>query len=238
MNTLEQAYTDKIGLLNMPFPSSIEVVDNQINIHNIVNSKAYSTLPVYNFWKGWWVEEPRNIVEKTLKVLWEKKINTDDFKNGGIEYWTRCFKDYGSLEWHQDTCENHYLGKEYLIAGCSQVYYVEVSDDLEGGYFEAAPYRYRLDLKTHGKEVLNLDSNKIERIKPKEGRCIFMDSAQMHRVTKIYKGTRKNLTSSLWQNVPDFYKECENWDLEYDSIGKHVLKKVDWKDKYSMEYMA
>lgn len=232
-------FTEKTFLLSQHLPSSVQVKENLVNLCNVAKSKSYQSLPTYNFWRGWWKEDPRNIVEETLKVLWEGKINVDFYREGGIEYWSRCFENHGSLEWHQDTCEDHYAdkNKKYEIANYSQVYYVEVSDNLEGGVLEINPYRHRVDLKTHDKFILNLDSSKIERIKPENGRTVFMDSAQSHRVTKITQGIRKNLSSSFWLKTPNFYKKHENWDLEFNEEGKHILKKVKWKDKYSMDFV-
>lgn len=228
--------TEKLIYLQENSFSTIQVKNNPKNLCNVANSKSYKSLPIYNFWKGWWQEDPRNIVEETLKVLWEGKINVDSYHEGGIEYWSRNFENHGSLEWHQDTCEDHYAGEKYLVADYSQIYYVEVSDNLEGGMLEINPYRSRFDLETHDKQILNLDLNKVERIKPESGRTIFMDSAQSHRVSKIIKGTRKNLVSSFWSKIPPLYKEHENWNLELDCNGKNVLKKIIWKDKQSMEF--
>jgi len=183
-------------------------------------------MPEYNFWKGWWAENPRNPIEKVIKLLWEDLINPDDYLEGGFEYWARAFEDLGSLEWHQDTCESHYVDDKYLIADKSLVYYVEVSSDLCGGVMEIAPYRDRLNLEAQCKSALNVDTEAVERITPKQNRFILIDSAQMHRVTRIHKGIRKNLVSSIWKQIPKLFQEHENWNRTLEGTLK--LEKKDW----------
>lgn len=205
------------------------VKDNALDLSfNLSDSKAYQTMPMYNYWKGWWAENPRNSVEEVIKLLWEDLINPNDYLEGGFEYWSRVFQDMGSLEWHQDTCEAHYINDDYLIADKSLVYYVEVSHDLCGGVMEVAPYNERLNLEAQCKNALNLDTETIERIKPKENRFVLIDSAQMHRVTRIHKGTRKNLATSIWKNTPQLFKEHENWHRNMESMTK-----VHWQEKES-----
>ena len=195
---------------------------------NLAESKAYQTMPHYNYWKGWWAENPRNQVEEVIKLLWEDLIDPNDYLEGGFEYWSRVFQDIGSLEWHQDTCESHYINDDYLIADKSLVYYIEVTHDLCGGVMEIAPYNKRLDLEAQFKNALNIDTETIERIRPKENRYVLMDSAQMHRVTRVHKGTRKNLATSIWKNTPELFKDHENWDRNVESMVK-----IEWQEKES-----
>jgi|TARA_B100000035_G_scaffold91919_1_gene77606 hypothetical protein len=195
---------------------------------NLAESKAYQTMPMYNYWKGWWAENPRNPVEEVIKLLWENLIDPNDYLEGGFEYWSRVFQDIGSLEWHQDTCESHYINDDYLIADKSLVYYIEVTHDLCGGVMEIAPYNKRLDLEAQFKNALNIDTETIERIRPKENRYVLMDSAQMHRVTRVHKGTRKNLATSIWKNTPELFKDHENWDRNVESMVK-----IEWQEKES-----
>ena len=56
----------------------------------------------------------------------------------------------------------------------------------------------------------------------------LIDSAQMHRVTRIHKGTRKNLATSIWKNTPQLFKEHENWHRNMESMTK-----VHWQEKES-----
>ena len=196
---------------------------------NLAESKAYQTMPMYNYWKGWWAENPRNPVEEVIKLLWEDLIDPNDYLEGGFEYWSRVFQDIGSLEWHQDTCESHYINDDYLIADKSLVYYVEVSHDLCGGVMEIAPYNKRLDLEAQCKSALNIDTEAVERILPKQNRFVLIDSAQMHRVTKIHKGIRKNLASSIWKQTPKLFQEHENWNRIFPENKK--MEKVNWLEK-------
>jgi len=206
------------------------VKDNALTLDfNLAETKAYQTMPMYNYWKGWWAENPRNPVEEVIKLLWEDLIDPNDYLQGGFEYWSRVFEDIGFLEWHQDTCESHYVNDEYLIADKSLVYYVEVSPDLCGGVMEVAPYNDRLDLETQCKSALNIDTEAVERILPKQNRFVLIDSAQMHRVTKIHKGTRKNLASSIWKQTPKLFQEHENWNRIFSENQK--MEKANWLEK-------
>lgn len=208
------------------------VKDNALTLDfNLAETKAYQTMPMYNYWKGWWAENPRNPVEEVIKLLWEDLIDPNDYLQGGFEYWSRVFEDIGFLEWHQDTCESHYVNDEYLIADKSLVYYVEVSPDLCGGVMEVAPYNNRLDLETQCKSALNVDTEAVERILPKQNRFVLIDSAQMHRVTKIHKGTRKNLVSSIWKQTPKLFQEYENWNRIFPENKK--MEKANWLEKKS-----
>nr|BAR25713.1 hypothetical protein [uncultured Mediterranean phage uvMED]BAR25756.1 hypothetical protein [uncultured Mediterranean phage uvMED] len=208
------------------------VKDNALDLSfNLADSKAYQTIPMYNYWKGWWAENPRNSIEEVIKLLWEDLINPDDYLEGGFEYWARAFEDLGSLEWHQDTCESHYVDDKYLIADKSLVYYVEVSSDLCGGVMEIAPYRDRLNLEAQCKSALNVDTEAVERITPKQNRFILIDSAQMHRVTRIHKGIRKNLVSSIWKQTPKLFQEHENWNRIF--VEEQKMEKINWLEKRS-----
>jgi len=50
----------------------------------------------------------------------------------------------------------------------------------------------------------------------------------MHRVTRIHKGTRKNLVISIWKNTPQLFKDYENWDRDMKNMVK-----VHWQEKES-----
>ena len=203
------------------------VKDNALDLNfKVTEWRGYQTMPEYNFWKGWWAENPRNPIEKVIKLLWEDLIDPNEYFQGGFEYWSRAFQDLGSLEWHQDTCESHYVDDEYLIADKSLVYYVEVSSDLSGGVMEIAPYRDRLNLEAQCKSALNINTEAVERIVPKQNRFVLIDSAQMHRVTRIHRGIRKNLVSSVWKQTPKLFKEHENWNRTLEGTLK--LEKIDW----------
>lgn len=205
------------------------VKDNALFLDfNLAETKAYQTMPQYNYWKGWWTENPRNPVEEVIKLLWQDLIDPNDYLEGGFEYWSRVFDNSGFLEWHQDTCEIHYTGEKYEIADKSLVYYVEVSYDLAGGVLEMAPYSERRGLEEVSKSAMCVDTSMVERIKPKENRFVLMESSQMHRVTPIYKGKRKNLASSIWKQTPKMFKEHENWSLDYTC---NKIQKEIWKEK-------
>ena len=207
------------------------VKDNALKLSfKLTEWEGYQSMPVYNYWQGWWSENPRNPVEEVIKLLWEDLIDPNDYLQGGFEYWSRVFEDLGSLEWHQDTCESHYVNDEYLIADKSLIYYIEVSSDLCGGVMEIAPYSDRLNLEAQYKSALNIDTEAVERIMPKENRFVLIDSAQMHRVTKIHKGIRKNLVSSVWKQTPKLFQEHENWNRII--TGTPRMEKANWIYKH------
>ena len=43
----------------------MQVRDNVLkNNYDLVNTKAFQTMATYNYWRGWWNEPPRNVVER------------------------------------------------------------------------------------------------------------------------------------------------------------------------------
>ena len=62
------------------------VKDNVLDLDfQLENTMSYKTLPEYNYWQGWWKEEPRNPVELVIQKLWQPLINVDDYKDGCFE---------------------------------------------------------------------------------------------------------------------------------------------------------
>ena len=51
----------------------------------------------------------------------------------------------------------------------------------------------------------------VERIRPITNRSVLIDSAQMHRISTVYKGIRICLATALWKTTPNFFAEHENW---------------------------
>lgn len=210
------------------------VKDNALNLnYDLTETDSYKTMPHYNYWCGWWNEEPRNKVEEVIKLLWQDYIDPTEHTNGGFEYWARVTNSGGFLEYHQDTCENTYFDN-YNIADKSLLYYPKITADFLGGFLEIAPYKERLGLEDSHKFARSIDNNELERIKAVENRMVLFDSAQLHRVTNVYRGTRYNLATSLWKVTPDFFKKHENWNCEQiTNIDKPQLslQKVDWEYK-------
>ena len=64
-----------------------------------------SKVPHYDWWDGWWVAKPRNILETTIEIIW-KNIIKPEHKFCGFEYWaTKLSSDNGSIAWHHDKDE-------------------------------------------------------------------------------------------------------------------------------------
>ncbi len=211
------------------------VKDNTLNLnYDLTETKSYKTMPHYNYWRGWWNENPRNTVEEVIKLLWQDYIDPTDYTLGGFEYWSRIINRGGSLEWHQDTGEYYYFDNNYWISDQSLLYYPKVTNDCVGGFLEIAPYKNRKSLEDSQKAARCIDNNDIERIKSVQDRMVLMDSAQLHRVSNVYQGTRYNLATALWKQTPDFFAEHENWNIgNISNISKPQLdlQKIDWKDK-------
>ena len=120
----------------------MRVIDNCLDLDfKLEETNCYKTLPTYNFWSGWWNEEPRNYIEQVLKLLWKDYVDVDYYKDGGFEYWNRIVNTGQlGLEWHQDDISDHEREKNYQIADLSCIYYPKVSNDCVGGFLEIAPY--------------------------------------------------------------------------------------------------
>ena len=202
--------------------------DDALNLNiDLVKTDCYKSLPTYNYWQGWWNEEPRNIIEIVIKQLWENYIDVNECKDGGFEYLGRTIENGGSLEWHQDTGEYNYFDENYWCSDESLLYYPKVSDDCVGGFLEIAPYKIRSSLKDSQTAGRQVDTNEVERIKPVTDRMVLFDSAQLHRVTPVYQGVRYNLAVALWKKSPAFFIEHENWV----NLGNFKLEKIEWKHK-------
>ena len=99
---------------------------------------------------------------------------------------------------------------------------------------EIAPYSDRLDLETQCKNTFSIDNNEVERIKPKQNRFVLIDSAQTHRVTNIYQGTRKNLATSIWKKTPKLFQEHENWNRLFSNPPQ--MQEINWQEKNNSEF--
>ena len=47
-----------------------------------------------------------------------------------------------------------------------------------------------------------LDPNRLERIQPITNRAVFFNSNRVHRMSKMYSGTREMLASTVWKKIP------------------------------------
>ena len=214
------------------------VKDNALNLDfDLTETRSYKTMPQFNYWRGWWNEKPRNALEKVIELLWQDFVNPDDYKDGGFEYWSRVIPSGSSLEWHQDTGEYYYFDDNYWISDKSMMYYPKITSDCTGGFLEIAPYQDRRGLDDAQAAARCIDNNDIERIKAVQNRMVLIDSAQMHRVSHVYQGTRYNLASALWKVTPDFFAEHENWHIgevtDFKKIQQNLVK-VEWENKITL----
>lgn len=117
------------------------------------------------------------------------------------------------------------------------MYYPKVTHNCVGGFLEIAPYKNRNGLEDSQKAARCIDNNEIERIKAVENRMVLIDSAQLHRVSTIYQGTRYNLATALWKETPGFFAEHENWiigTMTDPNKPQLNLQKIDWKYKNAL----
>ena len=99
--------------------------------------------------------------------------------------------------------------------------------------------REELILKINKQAARCVDNNEIERIRAVQNRMVLFDSAQLHRISNVYKGERYNLATALWKETPDFFAECENWSvggqsekLQYQSRPRNLWCNNDFRKWY------
>ena len=191
------------------------VKDKKI-ISILKNKNTWNDFPSYNWWDGWWKVEPRNIMEKLIKMVWgqfqlENKI-------AGFEYWSnyQTSKNW-KLNWHQDCDEKlRVTSNNVLSPTLGQIYYVE-NNRVEGGYLEIS------NLPPE-KEP---NPSKIERVYPRENRLVIFNPSLVHSVSKIISGNRHAFLSNVWIKKPSTFDNSENVD------HKKFLH-VEWKNKYDI----
>ena len=191
------------------------VKDKKI-ISILKNKNTWKDFPSYNWWDGWWKVEPRNIMEKLIKMVWgqfqlENKI-------AGFEYWSnyQTSKNW-KLNWHQDCDEKlRVTSNNVLSPTLGQIYYVE-NNRVEGGYLEISNLLPEKEPNT----------SKIERVYPRENRLIIFNPSVLHSVSKIISGNRHAFLSNVWIKKPSTFDNSENVD------HKKFLH-VEWKNKYDI----
>ena len=191
------------------------VKDKKI-ISILKNKNTWNDFPSYNWWDGWWKVEPRNIMEKLIKMVWGQfKLEN---KIAGFEYWSnhQTSKNW-KLNWHQDCDEKlRVTSNNVLSPTLGQIYYVE-NNRVEGGYLEIS------NLPPE-KEP---NPSKIERVYPRENRLVIFNPSLVHSVSKIISGNRHAFLSNVWIKKPSTFDNSENVD------HKKFLH-VEWKNKYDI----
>ena len=187
-----------------------DIVPEQQRI-SLVKSPEYQDMKMgqYLFWKGWWHEEPNDIIQETLMLMWKGKVDEKKYYNGGIEYWVNKIGGEHYGQWHQDIVETdddeNVRGRYYIPGDLSMVYYPYVHE-LKGGYLELADLEKPVSKADFRIWLRKLDPMNIERIKPRQGSAVLYNSSRVHRVAPVYSGRRDALASTIWTNTPETFK--------------------------------
>ena len=89
--------------------------------------------------------------------------------------------------------------KEVVMPSMGLVYYA-ISDELDGGYLEIA----------NSPDRNNVESSKIERLKPIENRLIMFNPSYPHRVSPINSGRRRAIIVNAWPKKPYTFQSSES----------------------------
>ncbi len=171
------------------------VVDNYIRDKKLFNELKsddfWLSLERLNWWDGWWKNEPSNICEQFIKIVWTQFGNIEN-KIAGFEYWSNAHQKGGGLNWHVDKDEKLLKEKNELVMPNMGLVYYARSEDLNGGYLEIA----------NSSDRNNVDPTKIERLRPIENRLIIFNPSFPHRVSEIKGGKRRAIIVNSWPTKP------------------------------------
>ena len=182
-------------------------------ISTLKNDNTWKDFPTLNWWDGWWVTKPRNIMEQLIEIIWKRF--PDIIKVAGFEYWSNLHVTNGNQDWHFDKDEKYYSEtKKYTVPFLGHIYYVE-NLNVNGGYLEIS------NLPNSEKP----DLTKIERIYPTENRLVIHNPTQIHRVTEVLSGKRRAFLANTWIKKPSTFDNAENVD------GKN-FEEVSWPNKF------
>tara|TARA_A100001011_G_C14168919_1_gene781572 strand:- start:132 stop:677 length:546 start_codon:yes stop_codon:yes gene_type:complete len=179
------------------------VVDNfikdKILLDELKNEKFWSSMAQLNWWDGWWKIEPRNICENFIKIVWKQFTNVEN-KIAGFEYWSNVHQTGDGLNWHVDKDEKLMQEKKEIVMPSMGLVYYAISEELDGGYLEIA----------NSPDRNNVESSKIERLKPIENRLIMFNPSYPHRVSPINSGRRRAIIVNAWPKKPYTFQSLEN----------------------------
>ena len=179
------------------------VVDNfikdKILLDELKNDNFWSNMPKLNWWDGWWKIESRNICENFIKIVWKQFTNVEN-KIAGFEYWSNVHQTGDGLNWHVDKDEKLMQEKKEVVMPSMGLVYYAISDELDGGYLEIA----------NSPDRNNVESSKIERLKPIENRLIMFNPSYPHRVSPINSGRRRAIIVNAWPKKPYTFQSSEN----------------------------
>ena len=236
------------------------VIDNFIKDKNYLkilrDEKTWDGFPKYNWWDGWWICKPRNIMEKVIEIIW-KKFSSFENTIAGFEYWTNTNTqtEKQTLEWHKDKDEKLFeTSRKFLTCITGHILYVRV-EDLEGGFLEISsdanpfvrinreqianqpaqyedlgemPNPWTIETTAPSASIdLGFKRAHIERIKPIENRLIVFDPSKWHRVSKVSRGRRKAFLSNAWLKKPKTFDNGDHVDKHFQSIKWANEKKLN-----------
>ena len=171
------------------------VIDNYIKDKNFLNNlksdMLWSNLEKSNWWDGWWNNEPNNICEDFIKIVWNQFTKLEN-KIAGFEYWSNIHVNGGGLDWHVDKDEKLMKERKEIVMPNMGLVFYALCEGLEGGYLEIA----------NSPDRENVEPGKIERLKPIENRLIMFNPSYPHRVSPISAGKRRAIIVNAWPKKP------------------------------------
>lgn len=194
----------------------MEIFDNYIPERirtELVHDKEYQETPMgkYSFWDMENFNRPDSKIEWALHHIWKDRINKYDFRNGGIEWWINKSDGPASNPWHLDLVEAEQQ-TEYQSASLTVAYYPWV--DCVGGFLEILDNKRSNSKEEFRTIIRSMDPHtQVERIKPKTNRAVFYDSYRIHRVARVYSGTRECLASSAWIKKPLTFNDKSSYNI-------------------------
>ena len=148
------------------------------------------------WWEGWWAQEPRNVWEYIIQMIWSSR--GAESKIAGFEYWCNILdadnQAVNHLGWHIDKDEKLKQETGENVCPIAGTIFYGYPHNLSGGFLEIAT------------EPTFTDS---ERISAKYNRVIIMDVSKQHRVSRIYRGIRVGLQINLWKIKPTLFADSD-----------------------------
>ena len=170
-------------------------IDDKVR-ESLVHSNEYQSFNQEDY--RWWdFKTPTDQIQETLNHIWKDLINFDDY--AGIEYWVTKLEGESSGIWHLDLVEQE-QHKGYNPGDLTVVYYPWV--DCTGGFLELMCNDNRPSRDEMYLMLRRLDPNILERIQPITNRAVFFNSNRVHRMSRMYSGTREMLASTVWKKKP------------------------------------
>ena len=195
----------------------LKILDDHISEeirNNLVHSEEYQSLKSpnvltddngkiiqegYYFWKMSDFNQPSNSIEKALHAMWKDMIDPSEYAEGGIEYWAIKMNGESSGIWHLDLIEEEQQ-EGYEPGDKTIVYYPWVQ--CHGGFLELMTNKDSPSKDQMYNMLRSMDPNVLERIQPITNRAVFFNSNRIHRMSRMYSGTREMLASTVWKKIP------------------------------------